>query len=154
MVAVAGAFVLNCAIGVLNAIIQAIWTIFVAPFLGIVEWILNVCNGGFNSFGDAVANLIGQIIGWFLNLGKVVTTIIDAIFGTDWTSGLESLQSAVTSWGKNENAITLDKNAPTIDYRPPIPGLGMPGMTSAKGLMIRLAECLMLPVWILWGLSI
>ena len=97
-VAVAGAFVLNCAIGVLNAIIQALWTIFVAPFLGIVEWILNVCNGGFNSFGDAVANLIGQIIGWFLNLGKVVTTIIDAIFGTDWTSGLESLQSAVTSW--------------------------------------------------------
>lgn len=79
VVAVAGAFVLNCAIGVLNAIIQAIWTIFVAPFLGIVEWILNVCNGGFNSFGDAVANLIGQIIGWFLNLGKVVTTIIDAI---------------------------------------------------------------------------
>ena len=64
VVAVAGAFVLNCAIGVLNAIIQAIWTIFVAPFLGIVEWILNVCNGGFNSFGDAVANLIGQIIGW------------------------------------------------------------------------------------------
>ena len=33
VVAVAGAFVLNCAIGVLNAIIQAIWTIFVAPSL-------------------------------------------------------------------------------------------------------------------------
>ena len=82
-----------------------------------MEWILNVCNGGFNSFGDAVANLIGQIIGWFLNLGKVVTTIIDAIFGTNWTAGLESLQSSVTAWGKNENAITLDKNAPTIDYR-------------------------------------
>ena len=116
-VAVAGAIIANTAIGVLNAIIQYIWTIFVAPFLGIVEWILNVCNGGFNSFGDAVANLIGQIIGWFLNLGKVVTTIIDAIFGTNWTAGLESLQSSVTAWGKNENAITLDKNAPTIDYR-------------------------------------
>lgn len=117
LVAVAGAFILNTGIGVLNAIIQAAWTIFVAPFLGIVEWVLNVCNGGFNSFGGAVANLIGQIIGWFLNLGKVVTTIIDAIFGTDWTSGLESLQNGVTSWGKNENAITMDKNAPTIDYR-------------------------------------
>lgn len=116
-VAVAGAIIANTAIGVLNAIIQYIWAIFVAPFLGIVEWILNVCNGGFNSFGDAVANLIGQIIGWFLNLGKVVTTIIDAIFGTNWTAGLESLQSSVTAWGKNENAITLDKNAPTIDYR-------------------------------------
>lgn len=116
-VAVAGAFIGNTVIGLLNALIQYIWAIFVAPFLGIVEWILNVCNGGFNSFGDAVANLIGQIIGWFLNLGKVVTTIIDAIFGTNWTAGLESLQSSVTAWGKNENAITLDKNAPTIDYR-------------------------------------
>lgn len=116
-IAVAGAFIGNTVIGLLNAIIQYIWAIFVAPFLGIVEWILNVCNGGFNSFGDAVANLIGQIIGWFLNLGKVVTTIIDAIFGTNWTAGLESLQSSVTAWGKNENAITLDKNAPTVDYR-------------------------------------
>lgn len=134
VVAVAGAFVLNCAIGVLNAIIQAIWTIFVAPFLGIVEWILNVCNGGFNSFGDAVANLIGQIIGWFLNLGKVVTTIIDAIFGTDWTSGLESLQSAVTSWDKNENAITLDKNAPTIDYRATYSGAWDAGYDFGQGI--------------------
>lgn len=134
VVAVTGAFVLNCAIGVLNAIIQAIWTIFVAPFLGIVEWILNVCNGGFNSFGDAVANLIGQIIGWFLNLGKVVTTIIDAIFGTDWTSGLESLQSAVTSWGKNENAITLDKNAPTIDYRATYSGAWDAGYDFGQGI--------------------
>lgn len=116
-IAVAGAFIGNTVIGLLNALIQYIWAIFVAPFLGIVEWILNVCNGGFNSFGDAVANLIGQIIGWFLNLGKVVTSIIDAIFGTNWTAGLESLQSSVTAWGKNENAITLDKNAPTIDYR-------------------------------------
>lgn len=134
VVAVAGAFVLNCAIGVLNAIIQAIWIIFVAPFLGIMEWILNVCNGGFNSFGDAVANLIGQIIGWFLNLGKVVTTIIDAIFGTDWTSGLESLQSAVTSWGKNENAITLDKNAPTIDYRATYSGAWDAGYDFGQGI--------------------
>lgn len=116
-IAVAGAFIGNTVIGLLNSLIQYIWAIFVAPFLGIVEWILNVCNGGFNSFGDAVANLIGQIIGWFLNLGKVVTTIIDAIFGTNWTAGLESLQSSVTAWGKNKNAITLDKNAPTIDYR-------------------------------------
>lgn len=117
LVAVAGAFIANLAIGVLNAILQAIWTIFVEPFLGIVEWILNVCNGGFNSFGDAVANLIGNIISWFLSLGKVVTKIIDAIFGTDWTGALSSLQDSVLSWGKNEDAITLDRNAPTIDYR-------------------------------------
>lgn len=115
-VAVAGAFIANTAIGLINSLIQIAW-MFVPPFLGIVEWILNVCNGGFDSFGGAVANLIGQIIGWFLNLGKVVTTIIDAIFGSNWTAGLENLQSQVTSWGKNENAITLNKNAPTIDYR-------------------------------------
>lgn len=117
VLAVAGAFILNLAIGVLNAIIQAMWSIFVEPFIGIIEWVLNACNGGFNSFGDAVANLVGQIIGWFLSLGKVVTKIIDAIFGTDWTGGLSALQDDVISWGKNEDAITLDRNAPEITKR-------------------------------------
>ena len=116
IVAVAGAFILNAGIGVINAILQAVWN-FVEPFIGIVEWILNVCNGGFNSFGDAVANLIGNIISWFLSLGKVVTKIIDAIFGTDWTGGLNALQDQVLSWGKNDNSITLNREAPSIDYR-------------------------------------
>lgn len=112
------AIIVNTVIGLLNGIIQLLWTIFVEPFLGIIEWILNVCNGGFNSFGDAVASLIGNIISWFLSLGKVVTKIIDAIFGTDCTSGLSSLQDSVLAWGKNENSITLDRSgAPTIDYR-------------------------------------
>ncbi|NLK82447.1 MAG: hypothetical protein GX277_09750 [Bacteroidales bacterium] len=97
--------------------IQMIWTIFVEPFIGIIEWVLNAANGGFNSFGDAVANLIGQIISWFLSLGKVVTKIIDAIFGTNWTAGLSSLQDSVLAWGKNENAITIERTAPQIDYR-------------------------------------
>lgn len=117
VVASAGAAIINVGIGTINAIIQAVWSIFVQPFIGIIEWILNVTNGGFDSFGSAVANLIGQIISWFLSLGKVVTKIIDAIFGTDWTSGLTSLQDTVTSWGKNENSITLNKEAPSIDYR-------------------------------------
>ncbi len=116
-VATAGAFILNTGIGLLNGLIQSAWSMFVEPFLSIVEWVLNVVNGGFDSFGGAVANLIGNIISWFLSLGKVVTQIIDAIFGTNWTSGLESLQNEVLSWGKTENAITLDRSAPTIDYR-------------------------------------
>jgi tape measure domain-containing protein len=116
-VLVMAAVIANTAIGVLNAIIQAVWAIFVSPFLGIIEWVLNATNGGFDSFGGAVANLIGQIIGWFLSLGKIVTTIIDAIFGSDWTSGLSSLQDSVTSWGKNNSAITIDKNAPEITNR-------------------------------------
>lgn len=107
----------NIVIGAINGIIQFLWTRFVEPFIGIIEWVLNVANGGFDSFGGAVANLIGQIISWFLSLGKVVTKIIDAIFGTNWTDGLSALQDKVLSWGKNENAITIDRNAPEIDYR-------------------------------------
>lgn len=116
-VAWAVAVIINIAIGLINAIIQSLWSMFIEPFIGIIEWVLNVANGGFDSFGDAVANLIGNVISWFLSLGKVVTKIIDAIFGTDWTAGLSSLQNSVVAWGKNDNAITLDRNAPTIDSR-------------------------------------
>lgn len=112
------ALIVNIVVGSINAVIQLLWSLFVEPFIGIIEWILNACLGGFDSFGDAVANLIGNIISWFLSLGKVVTHIIDAIFGTNWTAGLSSLQETVLSWGKNDNYITLvDRNAPTIDYR-------------------------------------
>lgn len=105
--------VYNIFVAVINACLQAVWA-FVEPFLGIIEFILNACNGGFNTFGDAVANLIGQIISWFLSLGKVVTKIIDAIFGTNWTAGLSALQDSVISWGKNEQGITLDREAPEL----------------------------------------
>lgn len=115
--AVAGAFIFNTVVGAINAIIQAVWTIFVEPFIGIIEWVLNVANGGFNSFGDAVKNLLGQIISWFLSLGKVVTKIIDAMFGTSWTDGLNNLQNQVLAWGKNDNVITLSRDAPTIEKR-------------------------------------
>jgi tape measure domain-containing protein len=107
----------NIVIGAINSIIQYLWTNFVEPWIGIVEWVLNVFNGGFNSFGDAVKNLLGQIISWFLSLGKIVTKIIDAIFGTNWTDELNALQDKVLSWGKNENAFTFDRNAPGIDKR-------------------------------------
>lgn len=109
-----GAFIWNLVVGVVNAIIQYLWTKFVEPFIGIIEWVLNAANGGFNSFGGAVANLIGQIISWFLSLGKIVTKIIDAIFGTNWTDGLNSLQKSVLSWGKNDKAITISREAPEL----------------------------------------
>lgn len=118
-IAVLGAFIWNTIVGVIDAIIQFLWTYFVEPWIGIIEWVLNVFNGGFNSFGDAVFNLLGNIISWFLSLGKVVTKIIDAIFGTEWTAGLNELQDKVLQWGKNEDAITLSREAPSLE------GLGM-----------------------------
>lgn len=113
-VAVVGALIYNSIVGVINSILQFLYTYFVEPFIGIIEWVLNVFNGGFNSFGDAVKNLLGQIISWFLSLGKVVTKIIDAIFGTDWTAGLTALQDNMLEWGKSENAVTLSHEAPEI----------------------------------------
>lgn len=117
VIAFACAVIWNIGIGLFNALIQAVWTIFCEPFIGIIEWILNAANGGFNSFGGAVANLIGQIISWFLSLGKIVTKIIDAIFNTDWTAGLSSLQDSVLAWGKNDSSITIEHNAPTVGSR-------------------------------------
>ncbi len=111
---VAGAAIWNAFAGLVNGIIQLVWTKFAYPAIGIVEWVLNVMTGGFNSFGDAVKNLIGNIIGWFMSLGQVVTKIIDAIFGSNWTGKLEELKGNVLSWGKNENAITLSREAPTV----------------------------------------
>lgn len=112
-VAVGGTALYNLTVVALNGVVQLLWSI-VDPCLGVVEWILNVCNGGFDSFGGAVANLVGNIIGWFLSLGEVVTKIIDTIFGTSWTEGLEELKGRVTAWGKNENAVTLDRTAPQV----------------------------------------
>lgn len=111
----AGALILDIVIGVINGILQLIWAIFVQPFIGIIEWVLTAADGGFTSFGGAVANLIGQIISWFLSLAKVVTSVIDTIFGTDWSAGLSSLQDKVTAWGTNENAVKFDIEVPQID---------------------------------------
>lgn len=111
---VLGAFLWNVIVGVVNSIIQFLWRNIVEKFIGMFEWAFNALNGGFNSFGDAVKNLIGQIISWFLSLGKIVTTIIDAIFGTEWTDGLTSLQDELISWGKNDQAITISREAPTF----------------------------------------
>ncbi len=113
VIATAGAFIWNIVTGVINAIIQMIWAV-VQPIITIIEWILNIVNGGFNNLGDAVASLIGNIISWFLSLGKVITKILDAIFGTDWTSFLNNLQDSILEWGKNEEAITITREAPTI----------------------------------------
>lgn len=115
-ISVLGAFIYNAFVGVINGILQFLSAV-TEPFISIIEFIINAWTGGFDSFGDAVANLIGNIIGWFLSLGQVVTRIIDAIFGTDWTSGLQSLKDNVTAWGKNENAITLERPSAALERK-------------------------------------
>ncbi len=104
----------NIFFGVLNAIVQLIWRSFVEPILSIIEFILNVLNGGFDNVGEAVKNLVANMISWLLSLGKIVTTIVDAIFGTKWTDGLNQLQSNILKYGKNDKAITLDRKAPLV----------------------------------------
>ena len=113
----AGAAIYNAIVGLINGIIRLALTMFAEPFVGIVEWVLNVANGGFNSFGDAVKNLVGNIIGWFLTLGEVVTKIFDALTGFNWTGKLEELKNNALSWGKNENAITISREAIAISKR-------------------------------------
>ena len=114
----AGAFIGNTAIGLLNALMQYCWSMFVQPFIELINFVLNAAGGGFDSFGAMVANLIGTIIGWFLNLGTVVTKIIDAIFGTDWTIGLNLLADNVKSWGMSEGYVEyISDEAPVIEKR-------------------------------------
>jgi tape measure domain-containing protein len=108
-------FVWNIIVATINAIWEFV-KYLMAPIISIVEFVLNVLNGGFDSFGDMCKNLIGQICSWFLNLGSIVTTIIDAIFGTDWTSGLNSLKNSVLAWGKNNKAVSINlKNKGLLD---------------------------------------
>lgn len=109
------AFIANLFIGLVNSILNGLYWL-ISPILSVVEWFANVFGGGFDSIGNACFNLLGQIVSGFLALAKVVTPIIDAIFGTNWTGKLTSLQEKALSWGKNNNAITISREAPQIEY--------------------------------------
>ena len=110
----------NIVAGVINAIIQLLWSCFVEPWIAIIEFVINVFKGGFDGLGGMFKNLLGNIIAGFLRLAQVVTPIIDAIFGTKWTEKLENIKKDVVTWGKNENAITLNREnklkLPRADY--------------------------------------
>lgn len=109
-----GATLVNIVIGVINAIIQLLWTFLAEPFLGIINWILTAVDGGFNGVLGGLANFAGQILNIFLSLGKVITKIIDALVGTDWSGELTSLQNKVINWGKKEGYTTEAIEAPEI----------------------------------------
>lgn len=108
------AAIYNTVIGVINALISAVWSIFVEPFVGLIEWCLNATLGGFDGWLGAIANMIGQVLSWLLGVGKVVTTIFDAVAGTNITGKLTGLQESLKSWGKNESSISISHEAPQL----------------------------------------
>lgn len=111
------AAIANLFIGGINAAINFLWTHFVQPILSVVEYIYNLFNGGFDGIGGAFSNLLGQMVGWLLDFAKAATKILDAVFGTDWTSKLDELADTARSWGKTDDAATFAStiNAPTIE---------------------------------------
>lgn len=103
----------NMVIGFINGVIQAL-NFLISPFVSIVEWIVNAFNGGFDNIGDALLNLLGKMINHFLSFAKIITPIIDAIFGTEWTKKIDNLKSNINDWGKNDKAKTYKVEIPTL----------------------------------------
>ena len=120
-VAVLGAVIWNTIVGALDAVIQFLWSMFVEPIIIAVEWIINCFRGGFDNIGEAFTNLLSNLVSLLLSFVKVATKLLDAVFGSKMTEGLENLQAKLQKTAKNENAITLDRNIPklggTIEYK-------------------------------------
>lgn len=108
------AFIWNLIIGVLNAIIQAFWAIFIDPIANGIEWFVNAFNGGFTSILGAAANAMGQLISTVLGALKVITRAIDGVTGLDLTAKITGAQDTVKNWGKNNNAVTYKVETPTV----------------------------------------
>ena len=115
VVNVVATFIYNLGVGLLNSLIQAVYSIFVEPMAGIIEWFVNAFNGGFNGILGGAANAIGQIVSMFLGGLKVITKAIDAIAGTSWTSKISGWQNSFKNWGKKSNAVTYSVEAPSFE---------------------------------------
>ena len=112
--ATAGAFIYNLVISVINAVINAVYNM-IKPFASVIEWIVNAFNGGFDNVGDMFLNLIGKLTSWLLDFAKVATKVLDAVFGSDFTSSIEGYQNKLESMGKNKNAVTYKLEAPQLE---------------------------------------
>lgn len=102
----------NIIVACWNGILQFFDSI-INLILGVIEFFLNAFGGGFDSFGAACFNLFGQIIAAFLDLGKIVTTVIDAIFGSNYSDKLEGWANSARNWGKSETSVTIERNVLT-----------------------------------------
>ncbi len=119
--AVLGAVIWNTIVGVLDAVIQFVWSSFVEPIIIAVEWIINCFRGGFDNVGEAFTNLLANCVSLLLSFVKIATKLLDAVFGSSMTESIEKFQDKLQKTAKNENAITLDRNVPklggTIEYK-------------------------------------
>lgn len=107
-----GATLWNIFTGVINGIVQFLWTRFVEPVIRIIEYIYNAFNGGFDGLRGAVRNLLSQMLSWLMSFAKVATKIIDAVFGTELTAGINNLQARLDREGTTENYVSFNKEAP------------------------------------------
>lgn len=97
------AFLHNVGVGLINSLL-GLARAFVEPIEGIINYFVIAFNNGFNSIGDAWANLLGSLISTLIGFAKIATPLIDAVFGTTWTADLTNLQNSLKSLGKNEKA--------------------------------------------------
>lgn len=107
------ALIWNLFIGLLNAIIQCTFSVFVDPMAGIIEWFVNAFNGGFNGILGAAANAIGQLVSIVLGGLKIITRAIDAVADTQLTAKITGAQDWFKGWGKTGNAFNFKIDTPT-----------------------------------------
>ncbi len=99
---VVGAGIYNFIIGILNGIIQLLYTLFVKPAEDVMNWVYNIFTGGFSSMQDAFTNLLAKMLGGLVSFAQAFTRIWDDITGQDVTSKLDSAKSYLDKVGSNE----------------------------------------------------
>ena len=109
-----GTNVWNIVATTFNSLTSLLYSAFVNPIAGVVEWIVNAFSGGFDSIGNAFLNLLGKLTSWLLSFAKSASKILDAVFGSDMTGSLEGLQTKLENLGKNDKAVTYKLQAPKL----------------------------------------
>lgn len=116
MVAFAGIW--NYVTGILNAIIQFVYTTFLTPIVGVINFIYKAWQRGFSGIGDTFRDLFSGLIGWLIDFAKIGAKIIDSVFGSNLSDKLDNLKGDLQAkvGVENDNAkdlINMPK-APTI----------------------------------------
>lgn len=121
---------LGTLIGFANAAfgaIRSVFTIIRNTVAGVVNLILSVIEPLANIFANffdylldpprLFIELLSGIAGALLNIGGVVTTIIDAILGTDLTTGINNMLEAIDTRQSDNRAKNTNKfELPTVEY--------------------------------------